>query len=499
MPFHESKGGDPWNFVPYLDGAETMESWVDQELAGCKFADARLGKRFGILMEQFSQGIGRTIPLACGDWAATKAAYRFLDNDRVDEADILAGHFTATRERFDAVAGLVLVLHDTTEFSFTREDAEAIGITHKVAKGHKDGRGRQRMHTVCGILMHSSLVVTTAGLPLGLAAVKLWTRQKFKGTNALKGQTLDAGKHSVNTTRIPIEEKESIRWLQNAQQATATLGTPNRLVHVGDRESDIYELFCECESLGTKFLFRTCVNRRAGDGGRTTVYEVMEEQRVKGVHRIEVRDGKGKPSTATLEIKYERIKVCPPIGKEKRYGDLELTVIHATERDTPEGREPIQWKLVTNLSITCKADAIEKLEWYALRWKIETFHKVMKSGCKAEDSKLRTADRLANLIAMMSILAWRVLWLTMTNRTSPELPAKLVFTDMEIKLLEKLAPTENGSGQQTVGDFLIRLARLGGYLSRKDDGPPGNMVLWRGMARLTDIHIGYSLARDVGN
>ncbi len=166
-----------------------MGSWVDQELAGCKFADARLGKRFGILIGQLSQGIGRTIPLACCDWAATKAAYRFLDNDRVDEADILAGHFAATRERVAAVDGPVLVLHDTTEFSFTREDAEAIGLTHKVAKGQKDGHGRQRMHTVCGILMHSSLVVTTDGLPLGLAAIKLWTRQKFKGTNALKGKS----------------------------------------------------------------------------------------------------------------------------------------------------------------------------------------------------------------------------------------------------------------------------------------------------------------------
>ena len=476
-----------------------MESWIDQELAGCEFADARLGKRFGMLMEQLSTGIGRTIPLACGDWAATKAAYRFLDNDRVSEAEILAGHFQATRERFAAVEGPVLVLHDTTEFSYTRENAQAIGLTHKVAKGHKDKKGRQRMHTVCGILMHSSLAVTTDGLPLGLAAIKLWTRKKFKGTNALQGKTLDSsGKHSINTTRIPIEEKESIRWLENAQQATATLGDPSRIVHVGDRESDIYELFCECEALGTSFLFRTCNDRRVQDDGRT-VYEVMDEQRVQGVHRIEVRNNKGQPSTAVLEIKYQKIKVCPPLGKEKRYGNLELTVIHATERGEPKDRDRIEWKLVTNLPVTCKADAIRMLEWYALRWKIETFHKILKSGCRAEDSKLRTAERLANLIAMMCILAWRVLWLTMANRVSPDLPASLVFTNTEIKLLEHLVPMKDGSRKRTVGHFLIRLARLGGYLNRARDAPPGNMVLWRGMARLTDIHLGFSLAKDVGN
>jgi hypothetical protein len=480
------------------DGAGIMGSWIDQELAGCQFADARLGKRFGTLMEQLSKGIGRTIPLACGDWAATKAAYRFLDNDRVSEREILAGHFAATQARFAAVDGPILVLHDTTEFSFTRSDTEAIGKTHKVASGHKDKSGRQRMHTVRGILMHSSLALTTDGLPLGLAAIKLWTRKKFKGTNALKGRGIDGGKHSINTTRIPIEQKESSRWLENVRQATANLGDAGRCVHIGDRESDIYELFSECEALGTHFVFRTCVDRRAEDGERT-VNEVMHARPVKAVHRVDVRDNKGRPTTAVLEIKYHRLQACPPIGKEKRYGHLTLTVIHAKERGTPKDRDPIEWKLITNLPVTCKADAIEKLEWYAMRCKIETFHKVLKSGCRAEDSKLRSAERLANLIAMMCVLAWRVLWLTMMNRTSPDLPAKLVFTETEIMLLEHLVPSESQPRRQTVGGFLIRLARLGGYLNRTRDAPPGNMVLWRGMARLTDIHLGFSMAKVVGN
>ncbi len=217
------------------------------------------------------------------------------------------------------------------------------------------------------------------------------------------------------------------------------------------------------------------------------------------MHRVEVLDAKGKLTTAELEIKYHRLEVCPPIGKEERYHNLTLTVIHAKERGTPLGPEPIEWKLITNLPVTCKADAIRMLDWYSLRWKIEIFHKVLKSGCRAEDSKLRTAERLANLIAMMCILAWRVLWLTMTNRVSPALPAKLVFTNTEIRLLEHLIPAKNHTINKTVGHFLTKVARLGGYLNRKRDGPPGNMVLWRGMARLTDIHMGYCLGRDVGN
>ena len=164
----------------------------------------------------------------------------------MNEQKILAGHFHATRQRFASADGLILVLHDTTEFSYTRNDTQAIGQTRKVASGHPDKAGRQRLHTVCGVLMHSSLVVTRDGLPLGLAAIKLWTRKKFKGVNALKGRGLHGGKHSVNTSRIPIEEKESYRWLENVRQSTQTLGEATRCVQIGDRESDIDELFSEC-------------------------------------------------------------------------------------------------------------------------------------------------------------------------------------------------------------------------------------------------------------
>lgn len=475
-----------------------MGSWIDQELAGCVFPDERLGRRFNVLVEQLAHGLGQTLPLACGDWASTKAAYRFLDNRRVSEQKILAGHFQATQARLASVAGPILVLHDTTEFSFTRRDTQAIGQTRKTLAGPQKIDGRWRLHAVCGILMHSSLAVTTAGLPLGLTAVKLWTRKKFKGTHALKGKGVDGGTHAVNSTRIPIEKKESIRWLQNMRQSVANLGDGDRCVHIADRESDIYELFCDCKSLNTHFVVRTCVDRRS-DAGRQTVAAAMRAQRVKAVHRVEVRDTQAKLSTAVLEIKYHRLQVCPPIGKEKRYPDLTLTVIYAQERGQPKGRDPVNWKLITDLPVTCKADAIEKLNWYTLRWKIETFHKILKSGCRAENSKLRSAERLANLIAILCILAWRVLWLCMVHRASPELPARLVFTDTEITILERLVPLKDGLRKRTVGRFLIRLAKLGGYLDRTRDPPPGNMVLWRGMARLTDIHLGFTLAKDVGN
>jgi len=220
-----------------MDG-ET-DAWLGRELAGCNLGDERLTKRLRTLVAQIGIAMGESIPLACQDWTNTKAAYRFLSNDRVSEADILAGHFQSTRERTVSTEGPVLVLHDTTEFSYQRQNANAIGITKRINSG-RDKAGRLRAHTVCGILMHSSLAVTTRGLPLGLAAVKFWTRKKFKGTAALKKK--------INPTRVPIEKKESIRWLENVEQSTALLDDPGRCVHIGDHESDIFELFCAAHS-----------------------------------------------------------------------------------------------------------------------------------------------------------------------------------------------------------------------------------------------------------
>jgi len=471
--------------------ASRSDGWIDQELADCRFKDVRHGKRFRKLLQQLSNGVGGSIPWICQDWANTKAAYRFFSNDRVSEEEILAGHFQSTRERFAAHSEPVLILHDTTEFIYHRDDVAAVGVLYDSIAG-KDIRGQLRHYTVCGISMHSSLAVTLEGLPLGLAAIKFWTRDKFHGCNALKKK--------VNPTRVPIERKESIRWLENLRQSTELLNDPGRCVHIGDRESDIYELFCTAQQIGTHFLVRTCVDRLAGDGTGTIASE-MKQVRIQGLHRIQVRDKKGDLSEAVLEIRYSRLVVRPPIGKQKNYPNLILTVIHATERGTPRGRDKIEWKLLTDLPVRSRKEAIQKLEWYSLRWKIETFHKIMKSGCKAEESKLRTAERLVNLLAVLCILSWRIFWMTMINRTAPDASPTLVFTRLELRLLDALARDSLTSPRnKTLSAYLTKVARLGGYLARANDSPPGNMVMWRGLSRLIDIELGATIsAQLVGN
>lgn len=475
--------------VPKNERRDT--AWVEQETAGCEFADIRLGRRFQELLEQIGDAVGESIPMACQDWANTKAAYRFFSNERIDEGDILAGHFQATADRFAASEGPVLVLHDTTEFTFKRASAEAIGITYSVNSG-RDKAGRVRTHAVCGILMHSSLAVTSGGLPLGLTAIKFWNRKKFKGTAALK--------RKVNPTRVPIEKKESVRWLENLKQSTKILGEPGRSIHIGDRESDIYELFCTGQEIGTHFLVRTCVDRLAGNGDHTVSAE-MAEAKIKGRHRIEVRDGNGNPQTAELDIKYERLQLLPPIGKQKQYPPIEVTVLHAQERANPKNRKRIDWKLVTDLPVRTLKNAIEKLRWYALRWKIEVFHKILKSGCKAEDRRLRTAERLVNLISIFCIVSWRIFWITMLNRTDPNAPPNLALTKAEIRLLDHLMPDKSQLPERhSISRYITKIARLGGYLARANDPAPGNIVLWRGLSRLSDIELGaFAGVQFVGN
>ena len=472
--------------------ADASRTWIDDELASCQLLDQRLNRRLHGLLGQLADNMGESIPFACQDWANTKAAYRFFANSRVGEGDILGGHVEATRRRVAATRGTILVIQDTTEFSFERERPDRVGWTYK-GNGSNERQGGVRPYTACGLLMHSSLVVTTDGLPLGLGAVKFWTRKKFKGTAALK--------RHINPTRVPIDGKESVRWLDNMRRTAELFGDPARCVYIGDRENDIYEFFCLARDLGTHFLVRTCVDRLAGDG-TTTVARLMDEVAVGGRHRIEVRDAGGRTETAEVELTYATLHVRPPIGKEKRYPALDLTILYAREPDQPENRPRIDWKIATDLPVTDTASAVEKLRWYAMRWRVEEFHKIMKSGCKVEAARLRTAERLVKLIAVLCIVGWRVFWLRMMNRVVPDAEPGVALTGIETAVLDRVVP-DRGSNQPRIRDlasYVQKIARLGGWLARAGDPPPGDRVLWRGMTRLTDIVLGATLTLDdVGN
>jgi hypothetical protein len=219
---------------------------------------------------------------------------------------------------------------------------------------------------------------------------------------------------------------------------------------------------------------------RLAEDGRRTISAVMKAAKVKAIHRVEIRDRKRAVCKATVQVKYQRLRVHPPIGKQKNYPALTLTVIHAQEQTTPDARDKIDWKLITNLPVRSRKDALEKLSWYAMRWKIETLHKILKSGCNAEASKLRTAERIVNLIAVFCILSWRIFWMTMMNRLAPDVSAPTALTSTETQLLDLLFDGNRNTrrAKPKLNCYLMKIAKLGGYLAPAKDPPPGNTVMW---------------------
>ena len=460
------------------------QSWVETEIAGCDLGDERLNRRLGAMLGALGERPGKSLPTAFQDWSNTKAAYRFFSNGNVSEDKILKGHFAASALRIRATGGPVLILQDTTEFNFKRAAPEKIGFTH-VSTGHKLKDGRRRKHVICGFQMHASLAITPDGLPLGLTAAKFWSRAAFKGTAALK--------RKINPTRVPIEQKESMRWLDNLRLSTELAAAPERCVHVGDRESDIYELYCLAEDLGTGFLVRSCVDRLAEDGD-TTIAKVMAQVQASGTHEVRFRDAQGKDHCAVLTVRHATMTVRPPIGKQRKYRHQELQIIHAEELDPPQDRAPVHWKLITNLPVATHMEAVHKLEWYALRWKIETFFRTLKTGCRIEELRLVTAERLANCIALCCVVAWRVSWLAMLSREAPGADPAAVFTQDARQLLDQATPERKRQAQRDLEFYVRAVARLGGYLDRASDAPPGTTVIWRGFSRLADLVEGARLA-----
>ncbi|ABL71056.1 hypothetical protein SAMN04244581_05137 [Paracoccus denitrificans] len=236
--------------------------------------------------------------------------------------------------------------------------------------------------------MHASLAITPEGLPLGLTAAKFWSRSKFKETTALK--------RKINPTRVPIEQKESMRWLDNLRLSTELAGAPGRCVHIGDRKSDIYELYCLAVELGTGFLMRSCVDRLAEDGV-TTVSKVMAQIQSSGTHEVRFRDAQNQEHRALLTIRHATMAVRPPIGKQRKYRHQTLQIIHAEEMDPPEGRAPVFWKLITNLPVESHTQAVHKLDWYA--------PSVIAAACTSPRPRCRQKTVISNTAVGVSLPA----------------------------------------------------------------------------------------------
>ncbi len=475
-------------------------SWAAAEFEGMDLGDKRLNARLIKLCDTFSEAPESPINQACEDWAETKAAYRFFQNEKVDIGEIMATHRHKTAAR--AVAhSTVLALQDTSYFVYTNHPkTEGLG---KISM--KKGKNVNKIYSH-GLVMHTSLAVTTEGTPLGLLDQEIFARELRP-----EKQRKSAGGSQIQDI-LPVEEKESYRWIK-ALGATTTVPDGTQVVTVCDRESDFYDFFKAAELIDVPVLVRASQNRTVNRNSRYAEKEVsklwghMALQPDAGSYTIDIsgRDKtkhcKGRMARAALmNVKFGAFKMNPPRNNPKHatetLPDIQMYAVHVLEAEPPEGEDPLEWMLLTNRPVTTLSEACERVHWYSLRWRIEMYFKVLKSGFRVEACRLSTAERLVRYLALMSIVAWQIFRVTLIARTNPSMPCSTFLSEQEwtvlfIKIMKKNEPP---TVPPSIADAVKWIAMLGGYLARKNDGPPGTIMLWRGWKRLTDLTEGWRLA-----
>ena len=442
--------------------------WAEEEFGAVRLGDARLRRRLLTLARDRYARPEAHLPQACQTRAKTKAAYRFLEHSDTTMDALLQPHFAATGQRV-AAEKVVLAVQDTTSLNYSThratDDLGPIG-------SEKEG--------ALGLWLHSTLAFNTEGTPLGLLDVQCWARD---------GRQF--GKRHERKQRS-IEEKESVKWLKSfravAQVQRRAPGT--RLVSVGDREADIYELLQEAlaEPQGPGLLIRAEHDRLRAEG-QGHLWPWLEQQTAAGVQEIRVpRRGAQAARVARLEVRWAQVTLRPPRTRP-HLPKLTLWAVLAQEAEAPAGIKPLRWMLLTTCGVESFAEACEKLHWYTLRWGIEVYHRTLKSGCQIEQRQLGTAARLEACLALDLVVAWRIYHLAKLGRETPNLPCTVYFEEAQWKaLLAYITKNPRPPAQPPSLNEAMRLtASLGGFLGRKGDGHPGTQTLWLGLQRLDDI------------
>ena len=470
---------DPLRLRPALGPAA---AWAEEEFGGARLYDARLRRRLYGLAEDFFAQPGAFIPQACGGAPAkSKAAYRFFANARVDMQSLLTGHVEATAQRMQPHA-VVLAVQDTTTLNYTAHPAtEGLGPINTT----KD--------QAVGLILHDTLAFTVAGTPLGLVDGQCWARDPEQ-----------ARTKRAQRNQLPIEAKESVKWLRSYRAAAAVqrLCPSTVVVSVGDREADLHELFWEAQqtAAGPKLLVRAERTRRrqvAGEPAEEHAYlwQKLAAESVAGQQGLAIpRQGSRPARTATLEVRYAAVTLRPP--ERSQALAVAAWAVYAREVEPPpEVTAPLEWMLLTTVAVETFAQAIERLQRYTRRWGIEVYHRVLKSGCRIEDRQLNNAASLERCLAIDLVVAWRIFWLVKQGRETPNVPCDVFLEEDEWKAL--YATVHNTAPAPTppsLREAVRMIAALGGFLGRKRDGEPGTITVWRGLERLDNIVIGYRVA-----
>lgn len=445
--------------------------WTEEEFGGADLGDRRLDKRLLTIAQDFWAQPQSNIPQACKKRAAMKAAYRFFEHESVTMEKLLQPHYQATIARIRTTPPVVLAVQDTTELNYaTHPKTEGLGPVGTSKNG------------AVGLFVHDTLAITPEGVPLGLIDVQCWARDPA-----------EFGKRELRHS-LPIEEKESNKWLLSYEAASnVQRNCPAIMViSVGDRESDVYELFVKARDThnGAHVLVRARQTRMLAEGHEDLWMTVRQKSPVTITEVVIPRATNRPARKATLEVRFMKARLSAPQGK-KKLGEVTLWVVTAQEIDAPKGMEPVEWLLLTTKVVADSANALEVLGWYSRRWGIEVYHRTLKSGCKIERRQLGSADKLEACLAIDMVIAWRIYHLTKMGRETPDVPCTVFFDDYEWKALVTHINQAATLPEKppTLREAVRMVASLGGFIGRKGDGEPGTQTTWLGLQCLDGISL----------
>jgi hypothetical protein len=447
------------------------QQWAERTFGGVQLQDLRRTRRAVHTASKLAENPLGTLPAQMQTWKETKALYRLLDEPDVTFAALMQPHLQPTRAQALA-SPLVLMVQDTTDIDLSqRHQISGVGQI-----GNERGRGffvqtvlavRPQTHEVLGCMAQEPFVRIPA--PQG--------EQRYE--------------------RRQRDERETDVWMRQVQ----AIGTPesaSRWVHVGDRGADMFPFFQACRSTQTHFLVRAAQNRRVQASEEAIGYSLTQARswpsQTSRPFEVPARQGRQARSTQ-LQLAFGQLTLLPP-RHEPRAGKEPVTVwvIRVWEEQAPQGEEPLEWVLLTSVPTTTLEQAWERVEWYRCRWRVEDYHQCLKSGCRIEERQLQTVDGLMRLLGLLSPLAVRLLQIRGYARQDPERPAHEVIEPLMLAVLAQR--TGHSPATMTVGTFWTEVARLGGYLARAHDGPPGWRTIWKGWLSLQTLLEGVHLAFD---
>ena len=471
-----------------------MDGWIMEEMQSADLRDKRLERRLNSLLDSLSKSSTASIPAACNDRAEMVAAYRFFDNEKVEFENVLEPHIDATCKRV-AQQSVVLLVQDTTELDLTRPASQMQG-TGPLHQGKR-----------CGALLHPLIAFTTDGTPLGTVYAEAWAREAR--TDQPK---LSANKRRVACHQKPLSEKETYRWLQTAEQCEAIKAhcPQTQFVMVADRESDITEVIDYCNSQDAfDYVIRSGVDRVLSKSHKSEASVKVRNELLSGKTRFQKQMSirsrvawgsaslKQHPSQADRDAR--KIAVTVHAAKvalndprrsstDRKPAGITVNAVLVSEVDPPEGVQAVEWLLLTSLPIRSRKQIEAIIDHYEKRWVIELYFKVLKSGCKIESRRFEHMDRFLPALALYMIIAWRSLYICRLSRTHEDSSCELIYDKAEWqsvwKIVKRSPPPKRPPGLMEMTKIV---AQLGGYVNRKNSGPPGPQTMWLGLQTMHTI------------